>query len=345
MSEADPAAPDGPGPTRDVFLPVAAQPSIDTLVEFAREAEDLGYERVWLPETWGRDAVTVLTAVAERTDSIGIGTSVANVYSRSPALLGQTAATLQEVSDGRFRLGLGPSGPAVVEGWHGIDYDRPLRRTRETIEIVRTVLSGERLEYDGEIFRLSGLRLRCDPPDTAPGIDAAGMGPKSVELAGRFADGWHALMLTRAGLRDRLDDLRRGAELGDRDPEDLRVTMSLPCIALEDRERARRLVSNHIAFYVASMGTFYREALARQGYEETVDEVASEWSNGNRDRAIQTVSQELIDSIAVAGTPSECREQFDSWENVEGIDAVSVSFPRSAEPAEIRETLRVLEPN
>ncbi|QPV61483.1 TIGR04024 family LLM class F420-dependent oxidoreductase [Halosimplex litoreum] len=331
-------------PTRDVFLPVAAQPSVDTLVGFAREAENLGYERAWAPETWGRDAVTTLTTIAERTESIGIGTSIANVYSRSPALIGQTAATLQEVSEGRLRLGLGPSGPAVVEGWHGVEYGNPLRRTRETIDIVRLVLSGESVEYDGDVFQLSGLRLRCDPPDTVPGIDAAGMGPKSVELAGRFADGWHALMLTREGLRDRLDDLNRGAELGDRDPEDLRVTLSLPCIALDDRERARRLARNHLAFYVGAMGTFYREALERQGYEDEAIEIASEWANGNQDAALAAISDELLDDLGIAGTPDECRERYAEWEDIDGVDAVSVSFPRGAEPDEISSTMRALAP-
>ncbi|WP_436923006.1 TIGR04024 family LLM class F420-dependent oxidoreductase [Halosimplex amylolyticum] len=331
-------------PTRDVFLPVAAQPSIDTLVEYAQDAEELGYDRAWLPETWGRDAVTVLTAIAERTDDIGIGTSIANVYSRSPALIGQTAATLQEASDGRLRVGLGPSGPAVVEGWHGADYDRPLRRTRETIDIVRLVLSGERVEYDGDIFTLSGLRLRCDPPDTPPGIDAAGMGPKSVELAGRFADGWHALMLTRDGLRDRLADLERGAELGEREFEDLRVTLSLPCIALDDRERARDLARNHLAFYVGAMGTFYREALERQGYEDEAVEIASEWANRNHDAAQDAISDELLDDLGIAGTPDECRERYSAWESIDGVDAVSVSFPRGAEPDEIDATMRALAP-
>jgi len=339
-------APDGGAgsPTRDVFLPVAAQPSIELLVEFSQLAESEGYDRVWLPETWGRDAVTVLTAIAERTDEVGVGTSIANVYSRSPALLGQTAATLQEVSDGRFRLGLGPSGPAVVEGWHGVEYGNPLRRTREYVEIVRRVLTGESLEYDGDIFQLSGLRLRCDPPPDPPAIDAAGMGPKSVELAGRFADGWHALMLTQAGLRERMDDLRRGAELGDRDPEDLRVTLSLPCLALEDEQRARQSARNHLAFYVGAMGTFYREALARQGYEETANEVAIEWANRNHEAAMAAISDELLDDLGAVGTPAECRERFEEWEAIGGVDAASVSFPRDATSEEIRTTIRALAP-
>ena len=330
---------------RDVYLPVASQPSVDTLVDFARRAEELGYQRVWLPETWGRDAVTTLTAIAERTESVGIGTSIANVYSRSPALLAQTAATLQEVSGGRFRLGVGPSGPAVVEGWHGVDFDRPLRRTRETVEIAKTVLRGDRLDYDGDVFQLAGFRLRCDPPEPRPAVDAAGLGPKAVELAGRFADGWHALMITRDGLRDRLDDFDRGVDLGDRDGSDQRVTLSVPCCALDDGERARRLTRRHVAFYVGGMGTFYRDSLARQGYEETARDVAERWANGDREAATAAIGDDLLDELAVAGTPVTCRERFDAWTSVDGVDAVSVSFPRAADPADVTATMAALAPD
>ncbi len=330
---------------RDLSLPVAAQPSADAFVETAERAEDLGYEQVWLPETWGRDAVTLLATMAARTDRIGIGASIANVYSRSPALLGQTAATLQEVSDGRFRLGLGPSGPIVIEGWHGIDYDRPLRRTREAIDIIRMVLSGDVVNYDGDIFSLSGFALRCDPPETPPPVDAAGMSPKSVELAGRFSDGWHALMLTREGFQDRIEDFRRGAELGDRDPADQRVTLSLTCCVLEDGERARDLVRRHMAFYVGGMGTFYREALAEQGYEETATAISQAWANRDREAAIAEIGDDLLDDLAVAGTPDECRERLASFESVDGVDAVSVSFPRGADLSEVETTMTELAPD
>jgi coenzyme F420-dependent oxidoreductase len=329
---------------RDVFLPVGAQPSIDALCEQAERAEELGYNRVWLPETWGRDAVTVLTSIAHRTDEIGIGTSILPIYSRSPVLLGQTAATLQEVSEGRFRLGLGPSGPIVIENWHGIDYGNPLRRTRETIEIVKQVLAGEGVEYDGDYFDLSGFRLRCDPPETAPAVDAAGMGPKAVELAGRFADGWHALMLTRDGLRDRLTDLRRGANLAGRDPEDVRVTLSLTCAALDDAERARESVRQHLAFYVGGMGTFYRDSLARSGHEETAEEIYDQWQAGNREAAMTAIDDELLDAIAVAGTPEQARERFERFAAIDGVDGVSVSFPRDGTIEEIDATIEALAP-
>ncbi|MFC7236260.1 TIGR04024 family LLM class F420-dependent oxidoreductase [Halosegnis marinus] len=328
---------------REVFLPVAAQPSVDALVGMAETAEELGYGRAWLPETWGRDAVTVLTSIAHATDEIGIGTSIMPVYSRSPALIGQTAATLQEVSDDRFRLGLGPSGPVVIENWHGADFGNPLRRTRETVDIVKRVLSGETVEYDGEYFDLSGFRLRCDAPDPAPAVDTAGMGPKAVELAGRFADGWHALMFTRDGLRERHDDLLAGAEMGDADDRP-RTTMSLTCAALEDRERAREIVRQHTAFYLGGMGTYYRDSLARQGHEETAHAVHDAWQAGDHGEAVAAIDDDLLDSLAVAGTPDEAREQLRDWEAMDEVDAVSVSFPREATVEEIRATTEALAP-
>ena len=331
--------------TRDIYLPVAAQPSVDTLVEQAQQGERFGYERVWLPESWGRDAVTTLTAIAERTERIGIGSSVMNVFSRSPALLGQTATTLQEVSDGRLRLGVGPSGPILVEGWHGPDFENPLRRTRETIEILTAVTGGETVEYSGEQFNLGGFRLRCDPPEPRPPVDAAGMGPKAVELAGRFADGWHALMLTRTGLRSRLADFARGSELGDRDRSTQRVTLTVTSCALDDRERARDLVRGHICFYIGGMGTFYREAMARQGYEEEAHEIATRWANGNREAAKATLTDQLLDEVAVAGTPAECRDRIERFESVDSVDAVNVAFPRAADEDEILQTAATLAPD
>jgi coenzyme F420-dependent oxidoreductase len=331
-------------PKRDVFLPVAAQPSVETLVEQAQRAEDLGYDRAWLPETWGRDAVTVLTSIAHGTEEIGIGTSIMPIYSRSAPLIGQTAATLQEVSDGRLRLGLGPSGPIVIENWHGKDFANPLKYTRETVEVIKQVLSGETVNYDGEYYDLQGFRLRCDPPEPMPAIDAAGMGPKSVELAGRFADGWHALMLTQEGIRDRLEDFDHGADLGDRDRSEQEVTLSLTCCVDEDRERARHLVRQHICFYIGGMGTFYRDALARQGYEDLANEIHDNWDDGDREQIVADFPDDLLDELAVAGTPDECRDKLAEFEGIDGVTSASISFPRAAEQDDILRTVEALAP-
>ncbi|MFC7214965.1 TIGR04024 family LLM class F420-dependent oxidoreductase [Saliphagus sp. GCM10025334] len=329
---------------KTLHLPVAAQPSVQSLVDLAKRGEDRGYERAWVPETWGRDVVTVLTRIATETDEIGIGPSIANVYSRSPALLGQTAATLQEVSDGRLRLGIGPSGPAVVEGWHGVDFDRPLRRTREYLEIVRAVTSGETLYYDGDVFSLAGFRLRCDPPETPIPVDVAGMGPKSVELAGRFADGWHAIVFTPEGMRERLEDLERGIELGDRERDDVRVTLSLTACALEDGDRARDLARQHLAFYVGAMGTYYRESLARQGYEEEANDIAAAWSSGDHERACSLIPDDLLDDLGAAGTPERVRAELEKFEAIDGVDSLAIGFPRGATTEEIEATIDVLAP-
>jgi len=329
---------------RDVYLPVAAQPSVDTLVEQAQTAERLGYDRVWLPESWGRDGVTTLTSIAERTDEIGIGSSILNVYSRSPALLGQTATTLQEVSDGRFRLGVGPSGPIVIEGWHGMEFEEPLRRTREAIEIIEAVTGGGEVNYDGHCFQVAGFELRCDPPDPAPPVDAAGLSPKSVELAGRFADGWHAVVLTHDGLEDRLADFEHGSELGDRDRDDQRITVSVSCCVDDDPAEAERLVRQHLAFYIGGMGTFYRDALARQGYEDEAYEVAEQWANGNREAAMTALPDELVEGLTVTGTPESAAGALDGIADIDGVDAFNVSFPRGADQEQITRTMEALAP-
>ncbi|WP_290816643.1 TIGR04024 family LLM class F420-dependent oxidoreductase [Halovivax sp.] len=330
---------------RSLHLPVASPDSVEQFVEYATLGESCGYEHAWLPETWGRDAVTVLTRIATETDEIGIGPSILNVYSRSPALVGQTAATLQEVSDGRLRLGLGPSGPAVIEGWHGESFDRPLRRTREFIEIVRAVCSGDLVDYDGEIFSLGGFRLRADPPETPIPVDAAGMGPKSVELAGRFADGWHATVFTPDGFGERLEDLERGVELGDRRREDVTATLSLTAAVLEDGDRARELCRNHLAFYVGAMGTYYRESLSRQGYEAEATAIAAAVANDERERVGEIVDDDLLEDFAIVGTPEEASDQLERWDGIDGLDELAVSFPRGATDREVTTTIEALAPD
>lgn len=329
---------------RTVHLPVAAQSSLESLILLGESVEHHGYARAWLPETWGRDAVTVLATLAQRTERVGIGTSIVNAYSRTPATIAQTAATLQEASDGRFRLGIGPSGPEVIMAWHGMEFERPLRRTRECVEIVRMALSGETVRYPGDIFQLGGFRLRQGPPDEDIGIDVAGMGPKAVELAGRFADGWHALMFSPDGFSDRLEDLERGAELGDRGLDDVRVTLTVPCCALDDADHARSLVRQHLAFYVGGMGTFYRDALVRQGYETIANETYDAWQSGDREDALRAIDP-LVDELAAVGTPDEARETFEELEAMDGVDRIAVSFPRGAAHSEIEATMAALAPD
>ena len=328
----------------DIHLPVSEQTSIDTYVEQTVAAESAGFEHAWIPETWGRNVVPILTRMAEATETIGIGPSIFNVFSRSPALIGQTAATLQELSGGRARIGVGSSGPIVIQGWHGADFDRPLKRVRESVEIVKRVQTGETLNYDGDIFKLAGFRLRNDAPETPAPVDAAGMGPKSVELAGRFGDGWHGIVLSPDGAEDRLEDFDQGSDLGDRDRDAQRTLLSVPACADADREYARDLTRQHLAFYIGAMGDYYRKAMARQGYEEVANEVSIAWGNGDQERAKELLTDDLLDTFAAAGTPDEVRERLQPFLDVDGLDAIAVGFPRAASHEEVLETIEAISP-
>lgn len=329
---------------RDLFLPISAQPSVEDQIRYAERADELGYDRVWLAETWGRDAISTLATIAARTDDIGIGTSIASVYSRSPALLGQTAATLDEVSDGRFRLGLGQSAPPFNEMWHGIDHEQPFRRLREAIEIVKQVLSGAVVDYDGSIFDLSGFRLRFDPPSPPPRVDAAALGPKAMELAGRFADGVHTTMVTRDGLGESLNHFERGIELGGRTREDLRVTVGVPCCVLDDGERARDRVRHHLAFYVGAMARAYHDHLARQGYGDVADDVVRLWMQGQKDEAEAAIPDQLVDELAIGGTQPEARTALDEWDSLDTVDSVVPVLPVHTPLEENIATIEALAP-
>lgn len=329
---------------RDFSLLLGQFDSLADAVDFTKEAESLGYNAVSIGETTGRNVPLVLGHLAQHTNVIGIRDSVLSPYARTPTLLGQTAATLQEISQGRFRLSIGASSPALAEYWHGVSFDRPLRRLRETIDIVRQVQSGDRVSYDGEIFTPNGLQLTSPTPEPPAPVDVAALGPKATELTGRFADGWVPQLLPYGLLKERLEDLRRGCELGDRDPDEVRVAYTLRCGALDDREQARAYGRAQLAFMIAAYGPFYRQAIADAGWDESVETVVDRWNDGDRDGATNAISDDLLDAVTAAGTPDEVREQVQRFEAVPGVDAVIVNFFGQMSSDEQSQTLSALAP-
>jgi coenzyme F420-dependent oxidoreductase len=327
---------------RDIVVP-SGMDDIDDVAAMATHAEDHGYDRISLPEVTGRDGVTLLAILADRTDTIGLSNDVFSPWGRSPAILGQTGVTLQEASDGRYRMGLGASSPDLTEKWHLAEFDRPLRRLRETVELVKQVTSGERIDYDGEFFEGGGLSLRGVDPAEVP-VDVAALGPKAVELAGRFADGWVPQLFTPEALDDRLDDFRRGAELGDRDPEDMRVAVTVRSCVLDDPERAREVARRQLAFMIGAYGPYYRQSIAEQGFEAATDSVHEAWTEGDRETAVAAVTDEMVDRLVAVGTQETAEERLQRYEAIDGVDAVRIGFFGEMTAEERRRTTEMLAP-
>jgi coenzyme F420-dependent oxidoreductase len=310
----------------DLVLMSSDHDTVDSVAEQAVRAEEHGFGRVSMGETTGWNIVPVMTVIAERTDDIGISDDVISPFSRAPTTLAQTALTLHDVTDGRFRLGLGPSSPAIAEGWHAGDFERPLRRLRETVDVIREVYDGGDVDYDGEVYDVGGLSYDRDVPDEPPGVDLATLGPKATELAGRFADGWVPQLFTPDALRDRLEDLERGADLGDRDPDDLRVSPIVRTCVSEDREYARAITRQMVAFLIGAYGPFYGDSVAEQGYEEMVAEIRSAWEDRDTAAMADALTDEALDELAAAGTADEVCERIERMGAVDGVDAVGVGF-------------------
>jgi F420-dependent oxidoreductase-like protein len=286
---------------------------------FATEAERLGVHSVWTAEAWGFDAVTPLAFVAARTSRIGLGTGIMQVGARTPAMVAMTAATMRSLTGGRFILGLGASGPQVIEGWHGVPFDHPVQRIRETIEIVRAALRGERLEYEGEVYRLPlpggpGRALRSLAPSGTVPIYVASLAPRSLEMTGELCDGWVGGSFTPESAEVFLGPLRVRAERAGRRLEDLDLQVPVSVEFGDDVEAIARRHARGYAFTFGAMGSatrnFYLEAFARQGFGDAAREVQRLWREGRREEAADRVPLELALRSNLLGPDSAVRERL-----------------------------------
>ncbi len=297
-------------------------------------AERLGFDSVWTAEAYGSDALTPLAWWGSRTSRIRLGTAIAQISARTPTAAAMAAITLDHLSGGRFTLGLGVSGPQVVEGWYGQPYPRPLARTREYVAVVRDVLRREApVTSDGDFYPLplrggSGLGkalrstvhpLRADLP-----IHLAAQGPRNIALAAEIGDGWLPLFYSPrmdAEFRGMLDDgfarRDRGRDRGGRPREAFEVTATVPVVLADDVERAADAVRPFIALYAGGMGArganFHRDALDRLGYGEACDEIQAHYLAGRRAEAAAAVPLELVQDVALVGPPDAIRAQLPAW--------------------------------
>jgi F420-dependent oxidoreductase-like protein len=293
------------------------EPRSPGAVEFALAAERIGVASLWVPEVWGYDALTGLAYLAATTSSIELGTFVVQLGSRSPAMLATSALSLQELSSGRFILGIGTSGPRVMEGWHGVRFRKPVQTTRETIEIVRTVSRGERLEHDGEIYPLPlpdsrGSALKpLVRPDHVP-VYIAAMGPQNLRLTGEMADGWLGNAFIPEAAEVFLGPLRDGARHAGRTLDQLDLVAPVAVEFHDDDASADAAARRHAdgyAFTIGAMGSggsggknFYNDAFTRLGYGEQVGTVAALWQAGKHDEARSAVPLDLGRLTNLLGT-------------------------------------------
>lgn len=306
----------------------------------AQEADRLGYAVCWAAEAYGSDAVTVLTWVAARTERIDVGSAVLQIPARSPAMTAMTAATLDALSGGRFRLGLGVSGPQVSEGWHGVRFDKPLARTREYVDVVRLALSRSRVAYDGEHLQLplpdgpgKALRLTVHPVREHIPVYLAAVGPRNLELAGEIADGWLAVFFSPEHSAASLDAVRAGRRRAGRGTEadplaGFDVAATVPVVVADDVERAAEPLRAYSALYLGGMGSrkqnFYNDLAVRMGFSEAAARVQELYLAGRHREAAAAVPLEFVDATGLLGPADRVAARLPAYADA-GVTTLSVS--------------------
>lgn len=304
-------------------------------VALAQEAERLGYAVTWVAEAYGSDAVSVLSYLAATTERIDVGAAVMQIPARTPAMTAMTAATLDLLSQGRFRLGLGVSGPQVSEGWHGVRFAKPLARTREYVEIVRSALARESVRHEGDFFTLplpdgpgTALKLSLRPfRDDLP-IYVAAVGPKNLELAGEIADGVLAIFFSP----EHSDELRASIALGrDRASSpaaSFDIAATVPVSFGDDLASCAEPIRGYAALYVGGMGSreqnFYNRLACRMGYEQEAGRVQDLFLEGQHREAMAAVPLEFIDETSLIGPPQRVAERLHAFADA-GVTTLTVT--------------------
>jgi F420-dependent oxidoreductase-like protein len=310
----------------------------------AQEADRLGYSVVWAAEAYGSDSPTMLAWIAGQTERIDLGAGVMQIPARTPAMTAMTAATIDSLSGGRFRLGLGVSGPQVSEGWHGVRFGKPLVRTREYVEIVRTALRRETVSYDGEFYTLplpdgpgKALKLGFHPVRADVPIYLAAVGPKNLELAGEIADGWLAVFYSPRHSAESLSAIAAGRAKAGKTMDGFDVVPSVPVVVGDDVASCAELVRWYAALYIGGMGSreqnFYNQLAIRMGFGDAAREVQDLYLAKRQRDAAAAVPLEFIDQTSLLGPVDRIADGLRAYADA-GVTTLSVSlFAADAESA------------
>jgi F420-dependent oxidoreductase-like protein len=322
-------------------------------LELVLEAERLGYDSVWTAEAYGSDAATILGWLAGATERIKLGSAIFQMPGRSPALTAMTAATLDQLSGGRMRLGIGSSGPQVAEGWHGQRFGQQLQRTREYVAVVRMALARERVEFHGETLELplpdgpgKALKLTIAPAQERIPIYIAAIGPKNTALAAEIGDGWLPMMFSPEHVGELRPLLEEGfARAGDgKGYDDFEIAPSVNVFITDDVATARDAMRPFIALYVGGMGSrrrnFYNDLVSRYGFEDAARTVQDLYLEGKREEAMAALPDALIDTVTLCGPRDAARERLGMLRDA-GVGTLIVS-PMAWTFEERREQLRLV---
>jgi F420-dependent oxidoreductase-like protein len=301
----------------------------------AQEADRLGYSVVWAAEAYGSDTATVLTWIAAQTRNVDVGSAVFQIPARTPAMTAMTAATLDTLSNGRFRLGLGVSGPQVSEGWHGVRFDAPLGRTREYIDIVRMALRRERVSYQGKYYTLplpdgpgKALKLTVHPVRDQIPIYLAAVGPKNLELSGELADGWLSIFPSAKNLGDSIAPIRAGREKVGKTLDGFDVVANLGVNLDPDLEAAAAPLKMNAALYIGGMGSreknFYNAHAQRLGYVDEAKQIQDLYLGGDKQAAIAAVPTGFIDDTSLLGPVERIADTMQAYAEA-GVTTMSIA--------------------
>ncbi|MGJ3507154.1 LLM class F420-dependent oxidoreductase [Enemella sp. A6] len=293
-------------------------------------AEELGFDSVWTAEAYGSDALTPLAWLGAGTETLKLGTAILQMSARTPVATAMAAMTIDHLSDGRFVLGLGVSGPQVVEGWYGQPFGKPLARTREYIAILRQVFARERVAFSGDFYQLpheggtglgKSLRSTLHPRRPDIPIMLAAEGPKNVALAAELTDGWLPLFYSPYNDQHYRDALAEGfaREGAHSTPEEFEIAATVPVVAVDDVEIAADMVRPFLALYIGGMGApganFHYDAFVRMGFAAECEKIQDLYLNGRKDEAAAAVPTSMVEQVALIGPEAKIREEFPAWDD------------------------------
>ena len=307
----------------------------DQQLEIVQEAERIGYDSVWAAEAYGSDTATVLAWLAAGTSRIGLGSAIFQIPGRSAAMTAMTAATIDQLSNGRMRCGIGASGPQVAEGWHGQRYGRMLQRTREYVAVVRMALSRERVEFKGETLELPlpdgpgrSLKLTIAPVQERIPIYLAAIGPKNTALAGEIADGWIPTLFAPEHVAEFRTYLQEGADRAGKSLDGFDIAPTVNVLVTDDLASGRDAMRPYLALYIGGMGSrrqnFYNRLAVRYGFEDAAKTVQDLYLDGKRDEAGAALPDELIDLVTLCGPREHVRERLGVYRDA-GVGTLMVT--------------------